>query len=865
MRLTAPALDERDFEQLVKMARKKITDACPTWTDHSPHDPGMVLVEVFAYLTQQLIARFNQLPEQAYIAFLELMGVKRAAPVAARATLRFHLARPATQTVDIPEGTRVAVAQATGGGEPLVFVTSEASAIAVGADAVEVVAHQCDWVDEELGVSSGMPGQVFTVSKVPVVAPLPGDIELVVGVESDETRDDDDPAREHRGRRYEIWREVEDFSASESDDAVYRVDRVVGRITFSPSAQRLDEKGNLAASPEAITRIPGEGRRIHVWYRCGGGAAGNVAAGAICELRTQLSAGLKVENPDAAAGGRDVESFENVLARGPLAIHSLRRALTARDYEMWAVRSSGAVNRALAMTQAERWRHAQPGTVDLVLVPSLPDLEAAGGVVSIEALEAQTDTAETDKGRLLDSLEERMPLGTRCEVHWAHYKRVRVHAKVVAHRAENVEALRERVAARLERTINPLDRGAESEGWPFGVAIRASHIYGILLAEPGVLWVEPVRLEVDQVPDRGVESVVRDFHQSNTWYVASESGVFRTENGGDGWEHLLSQKDGTRSRVFTGEELPGYLAVVESAEEGGSTLRVSRNCGESFEYVWRTQWQVHDAALLRRDDGSAHLLVGGQEGLHGVAIATGATLEPIPITAEETPYEIRAVAATRDRQSRINVAISIDGGGVFLSISGGARESFRRLSGLEGTDVWVLEFARTGNLDHLWAGSRDFARSGRKGCSRWRLLGDEDPPDGWVWIDQGWDDAGSCTGIAVSDQGVFAATAKNGVLSLEQRGDEVHWKSPSLDSGFGRDEIGRFAAVHSLAMDPHGETGRLLLGDDRGVLRSIDVGGHYERCSERAFSDRVTLPPGWLPCSNDHQIEVVHEHEAPND
>jgi hypothetical protein len=49
MALPSPNLDDRTFAQLVEEARQRIIATCPEWSDLSVSDPGMALVEVFAY------------------------------------------------------------------------------------------------------------------------------------------------------------------------------------------------------------------------------------------------------------------------------------------------------------------------------------------------------------------------------------------------------------------------------------------------------------------------------------------------------------------------------------------------------------------------------------------------------------------------------------------------------------------------------------------------------------------------------------------------------------------------------------------------------------------------------------------------
>ena len=59
-------------------------DRCPAWTDHNVSDPGVTLIETFAYMTDQLLYRLNRVPDRLYIKFLELIGIRLFPPTAAR-------------------------------------------------------------------------------------------------------------------------------------------------------------------------------------------------------------------------------------------------------------------------------------------------------------------------------------------------------------------------------------------------------------------------------------------------------------------------------------------------------------------------------------------------------------------------------------------------------------------------------------------------------------------------------------------------------------------------------------------------------------------------------------------------------------
>ncbi|OHV25741.1 putative baseplate assembly protein [Parafrankia soli] len=107
MMLPAPNLDDRTFQQLVDDAKRFIADRCPTWTNHNVSDPGVTLVETFAWMTDLLLYRLNRVPDRNYVRFLDLVGVRLFPPVAARAEVSFRLSAQQDATVRIAKGTVV--------------------------------------------------------------------------------------------------------------------------------------------------------------------------------------------------------------------------------------------------------------------------------------------------------------------------------------------------------------------------------------------------------------------------------------------------------------------------------------------------------------------------------------------------------------------------------------------------------------------------------------------------------------------------------------------------------------------------------------------------------------------------------------
>jgi len=104
--IPSPSLDDRTFEEIVQEAIRLIPQYCPEWTNHNRADPGITLIELFAWMTEMTLYRLNRVPEKNFLAFLELMGIGLAPPQPARALLQFAI-NPKADRVEIPFPTRV--------------------------------------------------------------------------------------------------------------------------------------------------------------------------------------------------------------------------------------------------------------------------------------------------------------------------------------------------------------------------------------------------------------------------------------------------------------------------------------------------------------------------------------------------------------------------------------------------------------------------------------------------------------------------------------------------------------------------------------------------------------------------------------
>jgi predicted phage baseplate assembly protein len=124
MSLPTPTLDDRTAQDIIDEAKRLIPDYCPEWTDHNVSDPGIALVELFAWMTEMIIYRLNQVPDRLYTRFLELVGIQLYSAAPARCELLFQLTAAQAEPVRILADTQVGT-ERTEQDESVVFMTDE--------------------------------------------------------------------------------------------------------------------------------------------------------------------------------------------------------------------------------------------------------------------------------------------------------------------------------------------------------------------------------------------------------------------------------------------------------------------------------------------------------------------------------------------------------------------------------------------------------------------------------------------------------------------------------------------------------------------------------------------------------------------
>ncbi|MFE3864947.1 hypothetical protein ACFXPT_31545 [Streptomyces goshikiensis] len=302
MTVPTPNLDALRFQNLVDDAKQLLPILYPLWTDHNVSDPGVALLEACAQRIDRLSHWLDQVPDRSVRLLLHHLDADPYPAVPARVNLTV------TGTGEIPAGTELIDPSHSVSW----YTTSKVTETSSGATVQAVAA---EWVSEELGTSSGEPGQRFTATR-PLIQ--------VLGLP--DGPDQESPVLTVPGGP---WTLEPSFSNTTASDKVYTLDPSTGEIGFAPVTPYSDGPRQQGATPP-------EGAPITLSYWA--------VLPAPPQPTDLVLPGVQVVI-DGYEEALPAETPDEALQRLALGLVPVRRAVTASDYETVLRQSLPAVTR----------------------------------------------------------------------------------------------------------------------------------------------------------------------------------------------------------------------------------------------------------------------------------------------------------------------------------------------------------------------------------------------------------------------------------------------------------------------------------------------------------------------------------------
>lgn len=470
-----PVIDymARDYNSLLRAMRDQIPHKLAQWRDFTNEaDFGNVLLELFAHMGDILSYYQDRVANESFlttartrrsvIEHLRLIGYELSTAAAAATSLVLSVPAAETRTVTIGRGD--AFATKSSRDRPSVrFEYTQTSPLTV------------DFATVPVDPVSGRKAVTFPVEEGRLI-----DGEIL------------GTATDARDQRYQLAHSGVLLRRSDPGQQPSRdvtlVTQLAGAVdewtrrdtlAFSQSGQR-DYVVEVDADDRAVVRfgdgvfgaVPPAGAQIRVTYRAGGGLAGNVLDGTVTTVVDSpqlVLLGAKVTNPEPATGGAEREDIAHAVRQAPAVFRSLRRAVTAADYEALALSYEG-VGKVRAVGTG--WN-----VVTLFVAPE------GGGKVS-DVLAAG----------LRGYLEDKRMLGQLVEIADVDYVPIRVTAQIAvrsfAVAADVVERVRQVMADLL--AFDRVD---------FRQTIYLSRFYEVSQDVPGVVFVNITEFRRADTPD----------------------------------------------------------------------------------------------------------------------------------------------------------------------------------------------------------------------------------------------------------------------------------------------------------------------------------------------------------------------------
>jgi uncharacterized phage protein gp47/JayE len=327
----------RDYEGFKASLLDYAARAFPQWNPSSEGDFGVLMVELFSYMGDNLSYYGDRISQEAFLPtatqrlsllqIADLLGYNPGNGVPAVGSVTFQTSNPGPAVI-VPAGTQVVTDYIDAIDSPVTYETDQAVTVPLnGGTATVTVTQGVTRSLVNIGTSTGLPVQEFRLPDVPVIT---GTVQVFVD-------DVNGPVQ---------WTPIDFIVDAEPSDRVF--------VTF------LDEAGStwVRFGDDLNGAIPTNQLTVYATYRVGGGVLGNVGAGAVNAIASGTLTGVSIALNGAGtalstamSGGADPETNEQIRANAPRTFRTQDRCVTLADFSDLALTIPGIVRaKAVAST-----------------------------------------------------------------------------------------------------------------------------------------------------------------------------------------------------------------------------------------------------------------------------------------------------------------------------------------------------------------------------------------------------------------------------------------------------------------------------------------------------------------------------------
>lgn len=508
MALQTINIDNRTYNQLLNELTKNIPVS--EWTDHNPSDPGIMLLELLAWLGEMTLYRMNRVPDSHKQKFLKLL-IDPPEIVIVEITLKLSLTTDRTDDFFIPASIRFATDFKDG--KRYIFETFQETILSkpkAGEHQIKIMARNWkEMKDEELGVSYDTPNQTFPFKQGPIL------LDFVYASEDYNPN----PAIQVGGKewilkpflltkesRVSASNVAKHFMVDDFDNVIRFGDGVFGAIP--PVGEKiLCKRYQILEGPEALIKAD------EIKYI----------------LNPDKVTGLQAEETLSVKGNEDAEGGmyflekDELFTKGLENFRSTYRLITSEDFERVLLNdfnefqrlshSKPEILRAMAVVNRKPTSPSgleeQPGHVTILVLPEFDEDIMKDEDTPLPHKQKLIDIDEPFRNKILKFLDKRRLITTKLNLISAKLKGTEIRIDVVINKERNFDEMKNTIRNNMYDFMSILTGYFDKKGWPLGKYVYKSQIYRLVEDIKGVDYVEELTLN----PSTAKEDIELDEHE----------------------------------------------------------------------------------------------------------------------------------------------------------------------------------------------------------------------------------------------------------------------------------------------------------------------------------------------------------------